>query len=99
MTQQCLSAEPWFEILVPSASEKNKEYRVLVAWPDDEVNDLTCECLSFIHRGHCHHQQEAFDSLCRWTSLKGPEKQTREQQRNHVCPRCGYQTVVEAEFE
>jgi hypothetical protein len=99
MTQRCLSAEPWFEMYVPSATEQGKEYRVLVPWPDDEVDDLACECMSFIHRGHCHHQEEAFESLCRWTSVEGPEKQTRDQRRNHICPRCGGETKGEAEFE
>lgn len=99
MTQRCLSAEPWFEMYVPSATEQGKEYRVLVPWPDDQENDLTCECMSFIHRGHCHHQEEAFESLCRWTSVDGPEEQTREQRRNHICPRCGGETKGEAEFE
>lgn len=99
MTQHCVSADPWFEVFVPSASEENKEYRVLVAWPNDEMDDLTCECLSFIHRGQCHHQQAAFDSLCRWTSIDGPEEQTSDQRHHHICPRCGDETITEAEFE
>jgi len=84
---------------VPSASDEGKEYRVLVPWPDDGIEDLTCECLSFIHRGHCHHQQDAFDALCRWTSADGPEEQTKEQYRAQVCPRCGEQTILQAEYE
>lgn len=99
MTQRCVSAEPWFEVHVPSASDESKEYRVLVPWPDDQADDLTCECMSFVHRGHCHHQQEAFDSLCRWTSVDGPEEQTKEQRHNHICPRCKDETIGEAEFE
>jgi hypothetical protein len=98
-TQRCLSAEPWFELYIPSSTEPQKKYRVLVPWPDDTVNDLTCECLSFVHRGHCHHQQEAFDALCRWTSIDGPEEQTFEQRHNHICPRCGGETLMEAEYE
>lgn len=99
MTQHCVSAEPWFEIQVPSASEKGKVYRVLVPWPDDQINDLTCECKGFIHRGHCHHQEIAFESICRWTSREGLEEQTPEQYREHICPRCGEETISEAEFE
>lgn len=98
MVQRCLSAEPWFEMSIPS-SESDKEYRVLVPWPDDEIDDLTCECMSFIHRGWCRHQGEAFESLCRWTSIEGPEKQTSEQRKDHVCPRCGGETISDAEFE
>jgi hypothetical protein len=99
VTQRCVSTDPWFEIKVSSATEKDKEYRILVPWPDDEVDDLTCECLSFVHRGWCHHQEEAFDSLCRWASIQGPEEQTRDQRHNHICPRCGNETISEAEFE
>ena len=98
-TQRCVSTEPWFEIDVQSASDETKSYRVLVPWPNDEVDDLTCECLSFIHRGHCHHQEEAFDSLCRWTSVNGPEEQTQDQYHNHICPRCENETIYEAAFE
>lgn len=99
MTQQCVSAEPWFEIQVPSVSEEGKVYRVLVAWPDNEADDLLCECKSFIYRGHCSHQIIAFKTLCRWRSEEGPEEQTMEQRRKHICPRCGDETISEAEFE
>lgn len=99
MTQRCISAEPWFEVQVPSASEEDKFYRVLVPWPDDGVDDLTCECQSFIFRGHCRHQEQAFESVCRWTSEEGPEEQTSVQRREHICPRCGRETISEAAFE
>jgi hypothetical protein len=84
---------------IASASEDDKEYRVLVPWPDDKAEDLTCECMSFVHRGHCRHQQEAFDLLCRWTSVDGPEEQTNTQSRHQECPRCGEQTILQVEFE
>lgn len=99
ITQYCVSIEPWFEIPVRSLTEPDQVYRVLVPWPDDQADDLICECKSFLYRGHCRHQQEAFDSLCRWVSNEGPEEQTPEQHREHVCPRCGAPTISEAEFD
>ena len=99
MTQRCVSAEPWYEIQVPSGSDPDRVYTVLVPWPDDGVEDLMCECKGFVYRGRCSHQDEAFEILCRWTSAEGPEKQTKEQRREHVCPRCGEPTISEAEFE
>lgn len=98
INQKCISAEPWFKIYIPSATDSQKIYKVLVPWPDDDVKDLTCECMSFIHRGHCRHQDEAFENLCRWMSTEGPEIQTLHQRKNHICPRCGSTTKDDIEL-
>jgi hypothetical protein len=97
--QTCVSAHPWFEMSIPSKTEAGKSYRVLVPWPDDGVEDLTCECQGFIFRGRCHHQDEAFEQLCRWSSETGPEEQTKEQAKSRTCPRCGGPTTRDLFYE
>jgi|ERR1017187_9968474 hypothetical protein len=96
--QHCVSAEPWFEISIGSHTTPGVEYRVKVAWPDDTQDELICECESFLYRGRCRHQQEAFGILCRWHQLEGPEEQTPAQAREHICPRCGDETIKETEY-
>jgi len=97
--QTCVSAEPWFEMRVESASEPGKSYRVLVAWPDDQAEDLICECPGWMFRNECRHQAIAFEALCRWSSETGPEEQTKAQKRSHTCPRCGGPTKRDLFYE
>lgn len=98
MTQRCLSAEPWFVVEVLSQLKEGVVYKVLVPYPDDPIDELTCECPGFVFRGACRHQDEVFETLCRWTSVEGPEAQTVDQRRKHICPRCGGETKSEAEW-
>jgi hypothetical protein len=97
--QHCVSAEPWFELTIGSHSHPDVEYRVKVAWPDDTMDELICECESYLYRGRCRHQQEAFAILCRWHQLEGPETQTVEQLKNRICPRCGDETIRVSEYD
>lgn len=65
--------------------------------PWDVVQECICECPGYLHHGHCKHQFEAFNSLCRWNEIDGPEEQSSEQKKNKVCPRCGGITKYELE--
>jgi hypothetical protein len=77
----------WNVITVPSNSERDKHYEVLIM---DAANsdDIICECPSYLYRGHCRHQVEAVNKLCLWVASMGPEEQTKEQYKNEICPRC-----------
>jgi hypothetical protein len=97
--QHCLSSEPWFEIVVPSQSEEDKFYHVKVPYPDDEVDEFICECLGFVHRGHCIHQEMVDATLCQWTELDGPEVQSKSEKKSNICPRCGGETKRSTEWQ
>ncbi len=96
--QHCVSAEPWFEVYIPSQTTEGVEYRIMVPYPEDPAEELICECPGFNYRGYCVHQELAYAMLCRWHELDGPEQQTPEQAHDHVCPRCGDETIKESEY-
>lgn len=90
--QQCLNTGVMTEVLVPSKTDDDKWYNVLVQDPDD-INDVICECRGYEVRGHCSHQAEALAVICRWDEAVGPEEQTADQRRTRICPRCGGPTT------
>jgi hypothetical protein len=95
---QCIQNGYWDLITVLSRSEKGKYYEVLIMDATD-LDEVICECLSFHYRGQCGHQIEAINQLCLWSSNIGPERQTKEQYQNQICPRCAGPTerMVESE--
>jgi hypothetical protein len=83
----CLNTGVMTEIEVPSRTDEDKWYRVLVQDPVD-IEEVICECRGYEVRGHCSHQKDALDAVCGWKEREGPEKQTNQQRRDKVCPRC-----------
>jgi len=84
--QQCEDVDDDFiEVSVPSRTDPGTHYSVLVVWEDDEYSAV-CECEGYQFRGHCSHQQKAFDQVCSW--VEGAEPQTEEQRRDKICPVC-----------
>jgi hypothetical protein len=87
--QQCETAEGWTTVDVPSHTDRDRVYTVVIQDPDD-LDGVLCECEGYIHRGQCRHQQEALELLCAWK--EGDSPQTDEQRKNRECPRCGRPT-------
>lgn len=96
--QSCRSNEGWVPVNVASTSQKMIDYVVHVC-PWNTPRECICECAGYGYRGRCKHQEIAFDSLCRWDQLSGPEVQTEFQAKTNTCPRCGGATKWEMTIE
>jgi hypothetical protein len=94
--QCCEESGEMVPIEVPSHSDPDKTYTVLII-SDDE--DPVCECEGYEFRGYCSHQEEALDRQCLWDEADGPEEQTPEERRNMICPRCGGPTTSYMELD
>jgi hypothetical protein len=88
--QVCRTSEGWWPVELPSASDPQMRYVVMVC-PWGNAKENICECAGYTYRGECRHQVEAMDALCGWSELHEPKRhvQTDEQRTNKVCPRCG----------
>ena len=84
--QRCCDLSEYRTVEVPSASDPDKRYEVIVIDPEDPEQSL-CDCEGFAYRGRCHHINDVHAKLCRWNSFDGIE-QTPEQRRNKICPVC-----------
>lgn len=84
----CESWEPWTLVIVNSQTNPGTKYRVLIPLADDPVDEYTCNCLGYIHRGTCKHQLIAQEQVCHWNS-KSEIEQTQEQLDAMICPKCG----------
>src|SRR6201989_956355 len=86
--QECESVGGFIEVYVPSHTDPNTTYMCWVQDPS-EVRSVICTCPGYTHRGECSHQQEALELLCGWDEYNRPaERQTDEQRKEHICPRC-----------
>lgn len=95
--QQCRSLDGWVPVEVPSRSEPDVRHVVLVnPWGDE--SESICQCKGYNYRGKCAHQQKAFDSICGWHQLEGPEKQRSWEEEEMICARCGGATMWTMEW-
>lgn len=82
---ECDSNFGFQEVKVRSHSDPKTFYNVLFTpWDRDDPDQASCECISYRFRGWCTHQIEAYQEICRWSSLDGVE-----QKEPGVCPMCG----------
>lgn len=88
--QRCLNSGEYTEYEIPSRTDPDIVYTVLVEDPDD-IEEVICECDGFVYRGRCAHQAIALDLVCRWEE-GDEEEQTPEQRKQKICPRCGDDT-------
>jgi hypothetical protein len=91
--QQCRTLAGWVPVQVPSRSDQDKSYTVLVN-PWGEVDENICECEGYHYRGKCSHQEHAKRLICGWDELSPrARQQTPHQRRAMECPMCGGQTM------
>jgi predicted RNA-binding Zn-ribbon protein involved in translation (DUF1610 family) len=57
------------------------------------MGELTCTCKGYKFRKTCKHINEVEKNRCTWHGAYD-EVQTKEQEKNHICPMCGKETVV-----
>jgi len=90
--QRCRSHTPWLPIEVPSQSDPDVTYTVMLC-PFGNVDENICECPGYEFRGECSHQVIAAQLWCGWSEIGiGAERQTRAQAAMMVCPACGDDT-------
>ena len=94
--QNCVSTQPYFERYILSLSEPGRVYKLLISMPGDDPSEYICTCKGFEFRGHCRHQHEVI--ICGWEELVGPEEQDDTQWEDHLCPRCGNDTIEELAY-
>lgn len=90
--QQCRSLDGWIPVRIESESVPGVHYTVLInSWGNQD--DAICECKGYHFNGHCKHQLLAWDRVCRWREIDGPETQNEQQRHDKICPRCGAATM------
>lgn len=94
--QQCRSLEGWHPIAVPSSTDPDQIYTVLVN-PWGTAAESICECKGYTFGGKCKHQRHALKDICGWSEIYNPERQTPEQRVGMVCPCCLSPTSWEME--
>ena len=86
--QTCIGHVQVFEVEVPS-SKGDKTYKIKGLVRDGNV---TCECDGFKYRGKCRHLNLQTQP-CGWSESDAELQQTKEELAEHLCPRCGNQTL------
>lgn len=103
--QACRTTEGWVPIEIPSSSDPNVMYTILVCPWENPAENL-CECPGYMFQGRCKHQAMAQMQVCGWTELqvKPPKMepafvQNEAQRKNKICPRCGGPTMWRMEVD
>jgi len=86
VVHQCQTTIGWQAVPVRS-SDGSRTYTVHVN-PWKNVDENLCECKAYMYHGKCRHQKLAFDKVCGWHGIVGPEQQTHDQRKIGICPRC-----------
>lgn len=85
--QVCRTQDGWWPIFIQSASDPDQMHLVSVS-PWVSVKEFVCDCTGFYYRGGCRHQKLAMKKACWWSEARSPEKQTEQQRKSKVCPKC-----------
>lgn len=88
--QECNSKDGWQEVYIASSSPEKAPYMVMI--PSWGIDDAVCSCPGYEYRGKCRHLSEASAQVCMWSEIDSDIKQTEEQKRKRICPKCGNQT-------
>jgi len=59
------------------------------------MGELQCTCKGFQFRKNCKHVKEVEKNRCSWHGAYD-ERQNEEQEKNHICPVCGKETITVA---
>ncbi len=96
--QECQSATGWQEVEVPSSDPAKQPYILTIPpWDRGDTSQVSCSCPSYLNRGWCRHQREAYSYVCGWSGYESVLEQTNEQMLKKVCPECGGPTRVVVE--
>jgi hypothetical protein len=87
-------------VKVASRTDPSKAYEVTADFSEQRGHDnnFECTCPAYQYQGmaesgaKCKHILEVEDQFCDWHSESSDDAQTEEQEREHVCPRCGGRT-------
>lgn len=87
--QECSTLSRFTVVEIPSATDSETVYQVILPPWDRTEEDVVCDCPSYEYRGRCRHQREALGKACKWSELDGvPQEQAG------VCPECESDTVT-----
>jgi hypothetical protein len=100
--QMCKSIQGPRDMEIPSRSDPDTSYTVRNMFSERHYPECDCPAYKFAKRTvpfgplmfprPCRHILQAERSVCSWHQLYG-ERQSDEQQRARICPRCGGPTV------
>lgn len=90
VAQECETRFGWQEVIVPSSSSETDYTVSIPPWDRWDLDQISCECISYNMRGWCKHQELALRKLCQWSELESDAaQQTPKMKHDNICPRCG----------